>query len=75
MKKGTESWGEEGGICLAAFRLPCDWEIDDGGFRTAVSDTVPLQVSKSFLDPNFNIGAYFNSRRETDIYPPVHGNC
>lgn len=41
----------------------------------AVSDTVPLQVLKSFLDPNSNQGAYFNSRREAGIYLPIHGNC
>lgn len=68
MKKDTESY-------LAAFRIPCDWEIDGGDFRMTVSNTFPLQVSKYFLDPNFKLVAYFDSRIEGNIYPPVLGNC
>jgi len=41
----------------------------------AVSDTVLLQVPESLLDLNFKLGAHFNSRREADIYPPIHRNC
>lgn len=68
MKNGTESYP-------AAFRTPCDWEMDGGDFRMTVSDIFPLQVSKYFLDPNFKLVDYFSSRIQENIYPPVHRHC
>lgn len=71
-KTSTEGWAGEGGNCLAAFRLVTGKEMIEVS-EWHLQTQFHFRYPSPFWILHFNLGAYFNFRREAD--PPVHRNC